>query len=41
MEDNLNTLKVEYLSNQWSILTNILKLSSGDQIELDKCLNDL
>jgi hypothetical protein len=31
MEDNLKILKVEYLSNHWSDLPQILNLSSGDQ----------
>ena len=31
MEDNLKILKVEYLSNHWSDLSQIWNLSSGDQ----------
>ena len=31
MEDDLKILKVEYLSNHWSDLPQILNLSSGDQ----------
>ena len=33
MEDDLKILKVDYLSNHWSDLPQILNLSSGDQTE--------
>ena len=36
MEDDLKILKVEYLSNHWSDLPQILNLSLGDQTQ--KCL---
>ena len=34
MEDDLKILKVEYLSNHWSDLSQILNLSSGDQTKI-------
>jgi hypothetical protein len=34
MEDHLKILKVEYLSNHWSYLSQILDLSSGDQTKI-------
>jgi hypothetical protein len=34
MKDNLKILKVEYLTNHWSDLPQIIDLSSGDQIKL-------
>jgi hypothetical protein len=34
MEDDLNILKVEYLSNHWSDLPKISKLSLGDQTKI-------
>jgi hypothetical protein len=34
MEDNLKIEKVEYLSNHWLDLTQILNLSSGDQTKI-------
>ena len=37
MEDNLKIWKIEYLSNHWSDLQQILNLSPGDQTKL-KCL---
>jgi hypothetical protein len=36
MEDDLNILIVEYLSNQWSDLPQILNLSLGDQTKANK-----
>ena len=39
MEDDLKILKVEYLNNHWSDFPQILNLSSGDQTEIKKCLN--
>ena len=37
MEVDLKILKVEYLSNQWSDLTQILNLSLGVQPNFHKC----
>ena len=34
MEDNLEILKVEYLSNQWSDLPQILNLILGDKTKI-------
>ena len=34
MEDDLNILKVEYLSNHWSDFPQILNLSLGDQTKI-------
>ena len=36
MEDNLNILKVEYLSNPWLDFPQILKLSLEDQTKINK-----
>ena len=40
MEDILQLLKVEYLSNRWSDLPQILDLSSGEQTELKNTWNE-
>ena len=37
MEDNLKIYKVEYISNHWSDLTQILDLSLGYKTKLYKC----
>ena len=37
MEDDLKILKMKYLSNHWSELTQIWNLSLGDQSKLYKC----
>ena len=34
MEEDLEMLKVEYLSNQWSDLPQILNLSLGDKTKI-------
>ena len=39
MEDDLKILKVEYLSNHWSDLPQILNWSSGDQIKIKNAWN--
>ena len=36
-EDDLKILNVEYLSNHWSDLPQIFKLSLGDQTKVKKC----
>ena len=38
MEDNLKILKVEYLSNHWSDLPQILNLVLRDQTNIKKCM---
>ena len=38
MEEDLKTLKVEYLSNHWTDLPQIFNLCLGDQIEIKKLL---
>ena len=38
MEDYLKILKVEYLSNHWLDLTQILNLSLGDHTKIEHCL---
>ena len=40
MEDDLKILKVEYLSNYWSDLPQILNLCLGDQTKLDITHNE-
>ena len=40
MEDDLKILKVEYLSNHWLDLPQILNLSSGDQTKIKNALNE-
>jgi hypothetical protein len=40
MEDILQLLKVEYLSNRWSDLPQILDLSSGEQTKLKNTWNE-
>ena len=40
MEDDPKILKVEYLSNQWSDLPQILNLSSGDQTKIKNTWNE-
>ena len=39
MEDDLKILKVEYLSNHWLDLPQILKLSLWDQTKIKNCSN--
>ena len=39
MEDDLEILKLEYLSNQWSDFPQILNLSFGDQTKIKKAKN--
>jgi hypothetical protein len=39
MEDNLKILKVEYLSNHWSDLSQIWNLSLWDQTKIKNCSN--
>ena len=39
MEDDLKILKVDYLSNHWSELPQILRLSSEDQTQIKKAWN--
>ena len=39
MEGDLNIFKVEYLSNHWLDLPQILNLSIGDQNKMENCLN--
>ena len=34
MEDDLKILKVEYLSNHWSVFPQILNLGLGDQTKI-------
>ena len=38
MEDDLKIFKVEYPSNHWSDLPQILNLSLGDQTKIKYCL---
>ena len=38
MEDNLKTLKIEYLSNHWLNKSPILNLSLGDKTKIKNCL---
>ena len=38
IEDDLNILNVEYLSNHWSDLIHVLNLSQGDQSKVYKSL---
>jgi hypothetical protein len=38
MEDDHKIIKVEYLSNHWSDLPQILNLSSGDKTKKIECL---
>ena len=40
MNDNLNTLKAEHLSNHWLDLPQILNLMSGDQTKIKNALNE-
>ena len=40
MEDNLKKIKVEYLSNYWSDLPQILRSSSGDQTKIENAWNE-
>ena len=40
MEDDLRILKVEYLSDHWLDLPQILNLCSGDQTELKNAWNE-
>ena len=40
MEDHLKILKVEYLSNHWSDVHQILKLSLGDQTKIENAWNE-
>ena len=40
MEDDLKLLKVEYLSNHWPDLPQILNFSSGDQTEIKNTWNE-
>ena len=40
IEDDLKILKVEYLSNHWSDLPQILNLSSGDQTKIKNAWNE-
>ena len=40
MEDNIKILKVEYLNNHWSDLTQILNLSLGDHTKLKISWNE-
>ena len=40
MEDDLKILKVEYLSNHWSDLPQILNLSSGEQPKIKNAWNE-
>ena len=40
MEDDLKISKVEYLSNHWSDLPQILNLSSGDQTKIKNAWNE-
>ena len=40
MEDNLKTLKVNYLSNNWLDLPQILNWSSEDQTKIQNALNE-
>ena len=35
MEDDIKLLEVEYLSNHWSDLSQMLNLSSGDQPKVE------
>jgi hypothetical protein len=37
VEDDLKILKVEYLSNHWLDLPQILNCSLGDQTKIDNC----
>ena len=40
MEDDLKVLKVEYLSNHWSDLLQILNLSWDDQTKIKQAWNE-
>ena len=40
MEDDLNIIKVEYLSNHWSDFPQILKLSLEDQTKIKNASNE-
>ena len=40
MEDDLNILKVEYLSNHWSDFPQILRLSLEDQTKIKYASNE-
>ena len=40
MEDDLKILKVEYLSNHWLDLPQILNWSLGDQTKIQNTLNE-
>ena len=40
MEDDLKILKVEYLSNHWSDLPQILNLGLGDQTKIKNAWNE-
>ena len=40
MENDLKILKVEYLSNQWSDISQILNLSSWDQNRIKNAWNE-
>ena len=40
MEEDLKILKVEYLSNPWSDVPQILKLSLGDQTKIENAWNE-
>ena len=40
LEDNLKILKVEYISNNWSDLSQILNFSSGDQTKMKNTWNE-
>jgi hypothetical protein len=40
MEDDLKILYVEYISNHWTDLTQILNLSLGDQTKIKKTFNE-
>ena len=39
MEEDLEIWKIEYLSNHWSDLPQILNLSSGDQTKIKNAWN--
>ena len=38
MEDDLKKLNVEYLSNHWPILPQILNIVLGNQTKIENCL---
>ncbi len=40
MEEDLEISKIEYLSNHWSDLPQILNLSSGDQTKIKNAWNE-